>query len=329
MYGYNTFHDTVMLELINNIHNGIFNQAYIFEGPDGLNIIDSAKLFAAALTCSNKKNAPCTNCNVCKLSYAGTNPDITFINTQDKKSIGVDRIREISKDVYIRPFESDCKVYIIEDGTALTDEAQNAMLKILEEPPEYVVFIIITTSSAMLLPTVLSRSSTIKFPPLKEGRMKEYLREKYPEITDNLEFLARFSQGIPKKAEEIIDNPDFEPLREKSFEMLIPLLSKHMISAYTVTEFLENNKDNTEMIFDLWLSFLRDVMLIQMSAKGLLVNTDMKEQLLKLASKIPEKYCICAINRLISAKTMLRRYVNLHVLALNLSFSTKKSLLKN
>ena len=326
MYGYNIFHDDVMLELINNVHEGIFHQAYIFEGPEGLNIKEAAKLFATALTCRNKKTAPCTSCEVCRLSYADTNPDIIYINTADKKSIGVDRIREISKDVYVRPFESDCKVYIIENGASLTDEAQNAMLKILEEPPEYAVFIIITTSSSILLPTVLSRSNTIRFSPLSEEKMRAYITKKYPEITTNVEFFARFSEGIPKRVEDIINNPDFEPLRKESFNMLIPLLSKHLVSAYTITEFLEENKDNAKIIFDLWLSFLRDVLLLEMSASHLLVNTDMKENLSKLALKLPEEYCIFAINRLISAKTMLKRYVNLHVLALNLSFSIKNFL---
>lgn len=326
MYGYNIFHDDVMLELINNVHKGISHQAYIFEGPEGLNIKESAKLFATTLTCRNKKTAPCTTCDVCKLSYADTNPDIIYIDTADKKSIGVDRIREISKDVYVRPFESDSKVYIIEDGRALTDEAQNAMLKILEEPPQYAVFIIITTSSSTLLPTVLSRCNTIRFSPLPEEKMKKYIKEKYPEITSNADFFARFSEGIPKKVEDIINNPDFEPLRNESFNMLTPLLSKHLISAYTVTEFLESNKDNAEIIFDLWLSFLRDVLLFKMSANHLLVNTDMKENLSKLALKLSEKHCVFAINRLISAKTMLKRYVNLHVLVLNLSFSIKNFL---
>ena len=324
MYRFDTFNDDIMLELINNIHTGAYHQAYIFEGPEGLNIPESAELFAAALTCRSRKNAPCGNCDVCNLSYAGTNPDIIYINTGGKKSIGIDRIREISKNVYVRPFESENKIYIIEDAGALTDEAQNAMLKILEEPPEYAVFILIVTSSSILLPTVLSRCSRVRFNPLSEEKMKDYIAAKYPDNTHNIDFIVRFSQGIPKKAEEIMNDPDFESLRKESFNMLIPLLSKHRISAYTVTEFLETNKDRPELIFDLWQSFLRDIMLLQNGAEHLIVNIDMHANIKKLASKLPENYCVTAINCLITAKTMLRRYVNLHALGLNLSFSIKK-----
>ena len=85
MYRYDTFHDELMLELINNVHDGSVHQAYIFEGRRDKHF-ESAKLFAAALTCRNKSIAPCGSCPVCSLSYAGTNPDISFINTGDKKA---------------------------------------------------------------------------------------------------------------------------------------------------------------------------------------------------------------------------------------------------
>lgn len=326
MYRYDTFHDELMLELINNVHDGSVHQAYIFEGPEGINILESAKLFAAALTCRNKSIAPCDSCPVCSLSYAGTNPDISFINTGDKKSIGVEVIRELSTDVYIRPFESENKVYIIEDGAALTNEAQNAMLKILEEPPEYAIFIIIVPSSALLLPTVVSRCSCVRFTPLDEEKMRGYITKKYSDTTENMDFLVRFSQGIPKRADDIINDPDFEPLRQEAFKMIVPLLSKHKISAYTVTEFLENNKDRAELIFDLWQSFLRDIMLIQNDAPSFIVNADLNDKLSNLASRLPDICCIIALEQLVKAKIMLKRYVNLHILGLNLSFSIKKSI---
>lgn len=326
MYRYNTFHDDLMLELINTVHSGSCHQAYIFEGPDGLNVMESAKLFAASLTCQNPTSAPCGDCPVCKLTYSENNPDIVYITTEDKKSIGVDKVREMSKDVYIKPFSAERKVYIIEDGMALTDEAQNAMLKILEEPPEYAVFIIIISSSARLLPTVLSRCTKVRFTPLSVARMESYIEENYKDLSLDRDFLVRFSQGIPKKADEIINNPDFEPLRQESFKMLIPLLSKHKISSYQVSDFLENNKDSAEMILDLWESFLRDIMFLGNEAKGMIVNSDLKEDLSKLAGRLPDKYVIMALERVIRAKYMLKRYVNLHALALNLSFSIKKSL---
>lgn len=325
MYRYNTFHDDLMLELINTVHSGSSHQAYIFEGPEGLNVLESAKLFAASLTCKNRESAPCGDCEICKLSYGDTNPDIVYITTEDKKSIGVDAVREMSKDVYIKPFSAERKVYIITDGMAITDEAQNAMLKILEEPPEYAVFIIITTSSAKLLPTVLSRCTKVRFTPLSQEKMRNYIEENFADLSLDRDFLIRFSQGIPKKVDEIINDADFEPLRQESFRMLIPLLSKHKISAYGVSEFMESNKDRAELILDLWESFLRDIMFMGNDSRKMIVNSDLKEEISKLAGRLPDKYVIMALERVIKAKYMLKRYVNLHALSLNLSFSIKKA----
>lgn len=323
MYRFDTFHDELCLELLENVHTKTFHQAYIFEGPEGLNILESAKLFATALTCERRSTAPCGECDACKLSYAGTNPDIVFIDSGDKKSIGVDAIRNIQKDIYVRPFKSENKVYIITDGTLLTAEAQNAMLKILEEPPEYVVFIIIATTASALLQTISSRAVKLRFMPLSEDAMRRYLREKHPG-SGNHEFLIRFSEGIPKRCDDILSDENFEPLRLEASKMLIPLLSKHKISAFKVAEFVEANKDKVGTILNLWQSFLRDIFLMQNGAPELTANPDLKDELSKLASMLPEKYVSNAINRIIIAKNMNRRQVNLHALVLNLSFSIKK-----
>lgn len=326
MYGYEIFHDSVMLELINNVHDGLSNQAYIFEGPEGVAIPESARLFAAALTCKNRQTAPCGICPVCRLSYAGNNPDIIYVTSGDKKSIGVDKIREMSADVYVKPFESDYKVYIITDGAQLTEEAQNAMLKILEEPPEYAVFIIIAASAEVLLPTVLSRSTRVRFAPLGDEQMRRYIEEKYAKSGSELDFLVRYCRGIPKAADDLTADADFAEIRRGAFRMLTPLLSKHRISAYTVCDFLEENKERAELVLDLWQSFMRDVVLIQNGADGLTVNVDMNDELSKLAAKLEDGGAIIALERIITAKKMLRRYVNLHVLGLNLSFSIKNSI---
>lgn len=326
MYGYETFHDSVMLELIKNVHDGQTNQAYIFEGPEGVGIPASAELFAAALACTRQQTAPCGDCTACRLSRAGNNPDIIHVTTGDKKSIGVDKIREISADVFIKPFEGDSKVYIIADGGALTEEAQNAMLKILEEPPEYAVFIIITASAQVLLPTVLSRCARVRFMPISEAAMREYIEGKYGKTEQDIGFLVRFCRGIPKTADDIIADSEFPALRREAFRTLGAIFSKHRISAYAVCEFLEQNKERAELILNLWQSLVRDIMLIQNDAAALAVNVDMNDELSKLAAKLSDRSPIIALERLIEAKKMLRRYVNLHVLGLNLSFSIKNSI---
>lgn len=324
MYGYDIFHEEIMNDLIKTVREGKTQQAYIFEGDEGLGTAEAARLFANALVCSEPQTAPCRSCHACVCAEAGTSPDIIHISSGDKKSIGVEKMREMIGDAYIKPFEASKKVYIIDDGTRLTEAAQNSLLKLLEEPPEYAVFIILVGSAGFLLQTVLSRCVTVRFYPLERGKIKEYIEKKYPGTGSD--FAAAFSQGNPGVADKMLANPDFEEIRKKAFEVLPNLFSKKRLTAYTVCEFVEGSKENTELIFDFWLSLVRDIMLCQSGADALIMNVDMQEEIKNIAFKLNEKYPIIVIECLITAKKMLRRYVNLHGLLLNLSFSIKKRL---
>ena len=323
MYGYEIFHKDILTELINTVHNEENRQAYLFTGPEGVGRHNAARLFANALVCQNPKSAPCGTCAACIGAKRDTNPDIMYIRPDGKKTISAEQARQIVTDAYIKPFESQKKVYIIEDGSVLNEFAQNCLLKILEEPPEYVVFIIIATSESVLLQTVLSRCTLVRFPAVSESVMKDYIKTKYPDEIENINLLMGLAAGVPGVVDSILAHPDFNDLREKSFKMLTPLLSSHRISAYTICDFLEENKENADMIMDFWQSFLRDIMVMQNSSDDKLLNIDMQEQLKNLAIRIPDEIPVIALEQIIRARQMLRRFVNLHALGLNLSFSIK------
>lgn len=326
MYGYEIFHNDIVTELINSVHKKVSRQAYLFTGPEGVGRHIAAKLFANALVCENVVGAPCGTCHACIGAKADTNPDIVYIKPTDKKTISADQARGIVVDAYIKPMESTKKVYIVEDGALLNEFAQNCLLKILEEPPEYVVFIIIATSESVLLQTVLSRCTLVRFPTVKDNELNDYIIKHYPEEKDRAKLLAGLAEGIPGRVDTIINDDEYIKLREESFRMLVPLLSSHRISAYTICEFLENNKEKAEMIIDFWQSFLRDAMVIKNGTADLIVNIDMQEQIRNLALRMNDKMPIVALEQTIIAKAMLRKYVNLHSLALNLSFSIKNKL---
>ncbi|MCX7715375.1 MAG: DNA polymerase III subunit [Clostridia bacterium] len=327
MYGFrNIYHDKLMRGLISSLQNGSHQHAYIFEGVEGLGKHNCAALFAAALTCMNQHSAPCGSCPSCIQSKSGSNPDIIFVSSGDKKSIGTDRIREISTDAYIKPFETARKVYIIEDGELLTEQAQNAFLKVLEEPPEYVVFIIVASSASFLLQTVLSRCVLIRFSPLSEDKIRRYIQSVYPSETSRIDFLAKYACGIPGNVDKVIANEAFEPLRQNAFSSLKLLFSPRKLSAYDIADFLEENKENAELILDLWLEFVRDMLFIQCGEEKLLINLDMKDNLQKEAAKLNEQAAVKALEFLFKAKQMLSRYVNLRALSLNLAFCIKNIL---
>lgn len=330
MYGYTTFHDDLLKNLISSAKNEAVSHAYIFEGLRGLYKHESARLFAAALTCENRSVAPCGTCEACIQAKAGTNPDIIYVKKpSDRKTIGVEPIRALNDDVAIRPFYARKKVYIINEGDILTPEAQNAFLKTLEEPPRYAVFIIIVENSSILLETVLSRSVLIHFPPVSDSLVENYIRKKYPEQSERAPLLAKYCEGVPGTADDIISDESFEELRGAALEKLPALLSKNKLSSYIIQKFLEGNKENAEKIFDLWISYLRDAVVIQCGASEHIINSDKADSLRLITEKCEPRLTVKAIDELLEAKEMLRRFVNLKAVSLRLALKIKSAASEN
>ena len=329
MYGYKTYHEELMRTLINSVHSGISSHAYIFEGEEGLNIFESAKLFAMALTCRNPNSAPCASCESCIESRADTNPDLIYVEKpSDRKTIGVAPMRALTDDAAIKPFASPKKVYIIREGDLLTEAAQNAILKTLEEPPEYVVFIIITTNRDILLPTVQSRAALVHFPPVSNAITENYINEKYPEA-ENREFLVKYCAGIPGRADAVMENERFYAIRTESLEKLPLLMTKNKLYAFEIRKYLDNEKDNADMILDFWISYLRDILVLQTatpsaSKASMVINADKISELRALSQKLDPRITVSALDELFTAKEMLRRYVSVKSTALHLALNINK-----
>lgn len=311
MYGYEIFHEDLMQTLINSVRKGTCSHAYIFEGAPDLGVITAARLFAAALTCQNKETAPCTACPSCIEAKALTNPDIIYPKPEpDRKTIGVKAMRKIEEDAAIKPFAAARKVYVFEDGSLLTPEAQNAFLKTFEEPPEYAAFIIVTENAETLLETIRSRSVAVHFPNVSDSAVKSYIQNKYPEVRERLDFLVKYCAGMPLAADRIITDENFEPLRSASLEKLAYLLSDKPQHAFELQKFTDENKDSFKQILDFWLSFLRDILLVQTGARDNLINVDKQDTLLRAARGTDPEKITEMMSRLTTAHKMAARYVN-------------------
>ena len=330
MYGYEILHDAICENLINNVRQNKATQAYIFLGERGIGAMESAKLFAASLVCKNTESAPCTKCNACVMAKAGTHPDIYFLKPEkdkktgkEKKNITVDQIREVTADAYTKPYESGKKVYIIEYGDDMNDQAQNAFLKVLEEPPEYAVFIILAENDQSLLQTIRSRCTNIKFNPISDDAVRNYIKNNYPDDWEKADFLIQYAGGVVGEIEKIISAENFVPLRRESLGKLEELLSENMLDAYSVAQFLEENKEDAELVLRFWQGFLRDMMLIQSGAEKLVKSMDFLDNLIRLANMFEEEKVVNAIDQILLAQKMKKRYVNLKALSLRLAFSIK------
>jgi len=324
MYGYEILHEEILDNLITNVRRNTGGHAYVFEGERGIGSFEAAKLFANALVCEKTNVAPCGVCSACVLAKANTHPDIHFVSPkQDKKNIVVEQIREVSKDAYTKPFETKKKVYIISYGDEMNEQAQNAFLKLLEEPPEYAVFVILAENIESLLPTIRSRCEKIKFVPVSTEKIKSRLEANYPDM-QNIDFLSRYANGNIEKARKLAEEADFMPLRAGAFEILPKLLSTELLDSYDVADFVNSNKDDVKWIFEIWIGFLRDIMLIQNDGDKYLVNVDYENELNGLANRFDEILIVTATDEILAAQEMQRRYVSLNTTILRLAFRIKK-----
>lgn len=169
------------------------SHSYLFIGKNGIGKFMFAKEFAKAILCIGE-DKPCNKCEACITFDNNNNPDITIID-EEEKSIKTETIKEMIKGVYEKPLKSSKKIYIINDSEKMTKEAQNSLLKTLEEPPEYVVIILITENENLLLNTIKSRCAKIKFSDLSTNEIKQILEEKYnlKNISENILEIAQGS----------------------------------------------------------------------------------------------------------------------------------------
>ena len=326
MYGFEIFHEGLMRSLLQGVRQDTCGHAYLFAGERGLGRHSAAGLLAMAMACRTREAAPCGACDACIQAKGGSNPDIIHIDAGEKKSLGVEVIRELAKDAYVKPFAAAKKVYILNDADSMTEQAQNAFLKLLEEPPAYAVFILVTENADGLLQTIRSRCMLVQFTPAPEKTVEAYIRRKYPEETERTGFLVRYAKGIPGAVDQAVDMPEFEALRQAAAQKLHALLSSRSLSAYAVSDFLEEHKEDAELVFDFWIDFLRDAMVLQQDALSLVINQDLHETIKKVADSNEEKKLIFALEQVIRGKWMVRRFVKLQAVVLDMSFSIKKAL---
>ena len=287
--------------LCRSIDSGRISHAYIFEGDPGMGKKTLAYAFARQLVCEVK--SACGICRHCRLSLSGNHPDIiTVLPSDGKQNISVDNIRSLYETVMVKPYSPGAE--------KLGLPAQNALLKMLEEPPSYIVFILLTSNSNYFLETVLSRCIKLSLQPYTDAEIRTILAGKgYQDISDAVISCADSNAG---RALSLISGGSFLALR-KELSALFDLFFENKTRVFNIVSFLEENKDSAQDIFDIFLSFARELTLCHLCMDEGMRSDDFTAS--DYMSRTTLKGCTAFLNNVIESKKMLLSNVNFSLLA--------------
>lgn len=256
--------------LMRSVKAGRIVHAVLFTGPRGTGKRTAARQVAQALLCSGE-DKPCGVCPECKQFLAGSHPDMHTLATEER-SISVETIRELREELALRPFEGGRHVVIIEQAEKMTTQAQNALLKTLEEPIGEVVFLLITDQPGGMLTTIISRCQRIRFAPIGMDECADALARRGIEPV-RARMLAGFSQGSVGRALEIDKSEGYFELRDNVVSAL-KALDEGRSAVAKAAAMLEDKKDSNSAMLEIMEVTARDLMAVQ---NGCQPYTDVKD----------------------------------------------------
>lgn len=324
------FHDVIGHEMVKDhlkkaIEYNKISHAYILAGEEGMGRKTLAKAFATTLLCERSNKEPCMACHSCKQILSGNHPDVIWATHEKPASIGVDDIRlQINDTIMLKPYSSAYKIYVVDEAEKMTVQAQNALLKTIEEPPSYAVIILLTTNEGAFLPTILSRCIQLKLKPLKTQAISTYLTESMGISESQADIYAAFSRGNLGKAIHLAASEEFRQL----YADMVHLLKN--VKEMDISSLLEQIKKihDSDMDLDECLDFMqlwyRDILMFKVTKDAnLLIFKDEYPTVSRLCQKSSYEGMEHILNAIEKAKARLRANVNTD-LALELMLLTMK-----
>ena len=304
------------------IANHKISHAYILTGEAGMGRKSIANAFAMTLLCEKGGSEPCMSCHSCKQVMSGNHPDLIYVTHEKPGSIGVDDVREqINDTIMIRPYSSYYKIYIVDEAEKMTVQAQNALLKTIEEPPSYAVIILITTNQEAFLPTILSRCVQMKLKPLKDFTIKSYLTQNLHIPEKDADICAAFARGNLGKAIHLASSDEF-----KKVMVLVKNVGTMDISMLLdcIREMKEQNFDIGEVL-DLMQFWYRDVLMFKVTKDmNLLIFKNEYKMINETGEKVDYAGLEAILAAIDTARTRLNANVNME-LAMELLLLTMKN----
>ena len=267
--------DRLKQNLRGSLDRNRISHFYLISGPVGSGKRTLAKLLAAAILCKGE-DRPCCSCSACRKVLSGSHPDYITVDDPEKKTVSVDLIRQARSDIYVRPNEAEHKIYLFPRAQDMGVPAQNALLKVLEEPPAYGVFILLADNPQKLLPTVRSRCTELAMDALPENLLYDAIRKKHSHLEDDvLRSVVSRSGGYMGQALSLIE--EGAELLPQTKEFLTAYASRNTYGIVSVLVPMEKwKRDQLIPVLTQWLSFLEGALVYR---SGMAAITPMAKEL--------------------------------------------------
>lgn len=261
--------DSVKEHLRTALRSGRISHAYMLIGEKGLGKQTLADAFAKMLFCEKDSLHPCGSCHACRQVEALTHPDLIHLRHEKPNSIGVDDVREqLAAEVAIRPFSGRKRVFVVPEAEKMTVQAQNALLKTIEEPPEYAVIFLLTKSEEALLETIRSRCVKLKLRPVAERELAAALLRRGDISRERVLLAARFARGIPGLAEQMAVSEEFQKRCEETLELLLHLPQANAVFVNEAAEKLQALYPELRELLEVLRMYYRDLLCAKQDHSG-------------------------------------------------------------
>ena len=305
--------DHIKEHLKSAIESKKVSHAYIIHGEKNAGKEFIAETFAMALECEDESSTePCMECHSCKQAITRNHPDIITLIHEKPGTIGVEDIRKsIVSDVSVRPYNGKWKIYLINDAEKMSVQAQNALLKTLEEPPDYVVIMLLTSNISALLPTIISRSTVLNMRPVDDKTVRKYLMERIHVPDYQADICVAFARGNIGKAKHLATSEDFDNIKNDAVRVLKYAHEMEMSEFVSALNQISAYKINIEDYLDILLIWYRDVLMFK--ATGDLDSLVFKEEIRSIRERAGRS-SYEAVERILEAieKTKVRLKANVN-----------------
>lgn len=309
-------HEQIIRHLQTAVAMGKVSHAYIFNGPEAAGKKMLAEAFAMALQCENEnpkiRAAGCGKCHSCHQAADHNHPDILYVTHEKPNTIGVDDIRaQINNDILIKPYSSRYKVYIVDEAEKMNPQAQNALLKTIEEPPAYGVILLLTINADLFLPTILSRCITLNLKTVRDDVICNYLMKKYQVPDYQAEVCAAFAQGNVGKAIQLASSDAFNEMKASALALMGKLEDTDLYELGNEVKKLEEYKIKIQDYLDLLNIWFRDVLMMKSTGEpDMLIFRDQIYEIRRQAEHRSYEQIENILNAITLARVRLNANVN-------------------